>query len=228
MMRALLAAGAVVGLAALAARPSQAATFDPAAGDASSPAWGIPADESDQTNNAFEDAWQTMNPTNLFAPAVPADVAARNVRAFLDALASDQFEGTARYGDNGYNVMFGGRLFDSYADHPRQYFPFTDRAGNTRRTSAAGRYQFIVPTWDSLAARLQLPDFGPDSQDAAAVELIREKGALADVQAGRLAMATAKVATIWASLPGAGANQHEGPYQSLVAAFQAGGGLLTA
>jgi lysozyme len=52
-------------------------------------------------------------------------------------------------------------------------------------------------------------DFTPDSQDAAAWFLIEEKGAGADVLAGRTADAVAKVRKIWASLPGAGYGQRE-------------------
>jgi muramidase (phage lysozyme) len=155
------------------------------------------------------------------APPPPSE-AETNLRAFLDAIA--YAEGTG--GPNGYRTLFGGGLFDSFADHPRQFFTFTNKIGQQLRTSAAGRYQFLSRTWDELAKKLELPDFGPESQDRAAIELIRQRGALRDVQAGRFADAVAKVAPIWASLPGAGYNQPERKLSALTAAYRAAGGTL--
>jgi lysozyme len=220
----LIAIAVVLAIAALAARrsisPAQPAPTWPS-DDQGDNVWGMPQ-ETDQTNNVFEDVMLSANPFNYLPADVPDADAQRNVRAFLDMLAVS--EGTAGWGDNGYNVMFGHRLFVNYADHPRQYFTFTNSAGATLRTSAAGRYQFIVPTWDALRSKMGLPDFSPASQDAAAIELIRERGALRDVQAGRLAMAIDKCRTIWASLPGAGYSQPERSFPTLLAAYQSAGG----
>lgn len=117
-----------------------------------------------------------------------------NVQAFLRVIR--HAEGTA--GANGYRTMFTGILFDNgFADHPRQ----THCAGSLCST-AAGAYQFLSSTWDYLRLRLKLKDFSPLSQDMAAVELIREKGAIDDVVAGRFETAIAKVNKVWASLPG--------------------------
>jgi lysozyme len=55
------------------------------------------------------------------------------------------------------------------------------------KSTAAGAYQFLASTWDDLKRKLNLPDFGPHSQDLAAQELIRERHALADVADGRFA-----------------------------------------
>ena len=152
-----------------------------------------------------------------------------NVRAFLDMIAFS--EGTT--GPDGYRFMFGypknpDRLCASLADHPRLYFSFTV-AGRELKTSAAGRYQFLISTWDELRAKLHLPDFGPASQDAAAIELIRQRGALPDVRAGRVSAAISKCAKTWASLPGAGYGQPEQKIASLLNAYKsAGGSTLTA
>lgn len=144
----------------------------------------------------------------------------RNTRAFLDMLAYS--EGTA--GPNGYRTLFGGTFFDSFKDHPRQSFQFTDKAGRNLRTTAAGRYQFLARTWDALAKQLDLADFGPANQDKAALELIRQRGALRDVQAGRIEAAIAKCAPIWASLPGAGYAQPERKLSSLLNTYAQAGG----
>lgn len=196
-----------------------------------------PADDNtDQLATPFEEIFVNLNPTTYIPAAVPADVAAQNERAFLDMLA--YAEGTS--GPDGYRTMFGHELFDSFADHPRRAVQFRNKLGELLWTSAAGRYQFMaasplpngrstrVDTWGVIQRRLGLPDFGPASQDAAALELIRERGALNDVRAGRLSAAIAKVAPVWASLPGAGHNQLERNYTTLIAQYQAAGGNLEA
>lgn len=180
--------------------------------------------EPDQLPNAFESFTATVNPMNYLPESVPQDTAARNERAFLDMIA--YAEGTN--GPNGYATAFGGGLIPSLADHPRKFYPFTNGRGEALKTSAAGRYQFLMKTWDALVAKLALPDFGPQSQDAAALELIRQRGAAADVRAGRTEQAIAKCAPIWASLPGAGYAQPERKLTTLVAQYRAAGGTTEA
>lgn len=182
-------------------------------------------DMPDQTPDLLDSLAVDLNPMTYLPPAIPQSVADRNARAFLDMIA--YAEGTGSNAD-GYRMMFGGGLFDSYADHPRRVFTFTNRVGKTLRTTAAGRYQFLARTWDYLAAQLNLPDFGPFYQDAAALQLIRERGALNDVRAGRLTTAITKCAPVWASLPGAGYNQPERKLSNLVAAYTAAGGNFEA
>lgn len=184
----------------------------------------IPDESHDQTTNTIEDIQVTLDPTTYTPAAVTVDVAANNEKAFLDMIA--YAEGTI--GENGYRTLFGGGLFDSFADHPRKMFSFTNKRGEQLKTSAAGRYQFLARTWDELARRLSLSDFSPENQDKAALELVRERGALADVQAGRVTVAIAKCAKIWASLPGAGYAQPERKLTTLVAQFQSHGGNLEA
>ena len=57
-----------------------------------------------------------------------------NTAAFLKMLRRS--EGTA--GPNGYRTLFGGALFDGWADHPRVTKQFKDKAGRVLWTSAAG------------------------------------------------------------------------------------------
>lgn len=180
-------------------------------------------DMPDQTAGTVESLINQLNPMQ-YIDRTPDQIAAANEAAFLDMIA--YAEGTA--GPDGYRTMFGGGLFDSYADHPRVLHSFTDKIGRQLKTSAAGRYQFLARTWDELQRKLDLPDFGPASQDSAALELIRQRGALADVRAGRVAEAVAKVAPIWASLPGAGYHQPERKLTQLLAAYQASGGNIEA
>lgn len=135
-------------------------------------------------------------------------------------------EGTAGRGDNGYNVMYGGSLFENgYVDHPRQPHTFLIK-GKAVTSTAAGRYQLLARFWDVYKKQLALKDFGHDAQDAVAWQQIRECRATADVEAGRLHDAVTKCARIWASLPGAGYGQHEQRFEVLEDAFLAAGGTV--
>ena len=71
----------------------------------------------------------------------------------------------------GYNVMYGGGTFDSYADHPRQAVPITTGPNAGQYSTAAGKPQFLAGTWDELQRELNLPDFSPHSQDRGAWHL---------------------------------------------------------
>ncbi|EKT4100364.1 TPA: glycoside hydrolase family 104 protein [Stenotrophomonas maltophilia] len=148
-----------------------------------------------------------------------------NVAAFLDMLAVS--EGTdipsQRSRDRGYDVIVGGQLFTDYRDHPRVLVSLP-RYGI--KSSAAGRYQFLRSTWDDLRARLVLPDFGPVSQDRAAVALLKQCGAYELIRLGRFDAAVTAARRIWASLPGAGYGQKEHALETLRAAYRAAGGAL--
>jgi muramidase (phage lysozyme) len=143
----------------------------------------------------------------------------QNVVAFLKTIRVS--EGTS--GDDGYSILVGGGHFDGFDDHPRQLVYLPNLGINS---SAAGAYQILRRTWDGVAGKLGLTDFSPASQDRAAVELIRQRGALADVRAGRFADAIAKCKKEWASLPGAGYGQRENSLASLQAAYLDAGGNL--
>lgn len=240
-MKWVIAAAVTVVLAATLARRAQAASSAPIWTGLNPNVldWLDASDEAaEQLPDLFESAIVNVTPSTHIAPSNAPTVQASNLRAFLDAIAFA--EGTAREADNGYRTMFGYRTFDSYADHPRQAVQFTDRAGRKLWTSAAGRYQFMavsplpngkstkVDTWDRLRADLRLPDFSPASQDAAAKELIRQRGALNDVYAGRFDDAVRKVAPVWASLPGANHNQPERSLAALRTAYRDAGGTFEA
>ncbi len=146
-----------------------------------------------------------------------SSAAAANRAAFLAMIRKS--EGTA--GPNGYRTFYGGSLFSDLSAHPNT--PHT-AAGIT--STAAGAYQFLFRTWEECRRALSLPDFGPESQDAAAVFLIKRRGALPDVDAGNFAAAVAACRKEWASLPGAGYGQHENTLASLQAVYVAAGGSV--
>lgn len=118
-----------------------------------------------------------------------------NVAAFLRVIRQGE---SSQYA-NAYNMLVGGGHIDSLEKHPKQrvYVRRLDLY-----STAAGAYQFIASTWDECAKALDLPDFSESSQDLAAVFLIRRRGALEDVIAGRFEAAVTKCNREWASLPG--------------------------
>lgn len=143
-----------------------------------------------------------------------------NRTAFLDMVA--WAEGTAGHGDGGYNVVVGYTSFDDYSDHPRQMVEIKPHF----YSSAAGRYQLLARFFDPYKATLHLPDFGPEAQDAIALQQIRECHALADVDAGRLRDAIIRCNRIWASLPGLPYGQHTRTMEQCAKAFVGAGGVM--
>lgn len=84
----------------------------------------------------------------------------------------------------------------------------------------------MLRDWAHYKAQLKLPDFSPDSQDLWAIQLIRERKALPDIEAGNIASAIQKCRNIWASLPGAGYNQPEHSLDKLIAQYVKAGGTV--
>lgn len=140
----------------------------------------------------------------------------QNIAAFLDMLAVS--EGTANHPltkNRGYDVIVTGldgkpEIFTDYSDHPfahgRPAKVFNRRG---EKSTASGRYQQLYLFWPHYRKQLALPDFSPLSQDRLAIQLIRERGALDDIRAGRIERAISRCRNIWASLPGAGYGQRE-------------------
>lgn len=239
-MRWALSIIAVIAAAAILARRAQAAQAEPWAGvsvpDLSWLDVGRGEQEADQLPSPIESAIVNVSPSTYLEPAMTEQAKARNLAAFLSMI--EFAEGTGR-GDP-YRVCYGYRhSIRDLSDHPAitgewrgeklpDHMCRAAGFGPGCVSTAAGRYQINRPTWAPLKRSLNLPDFGPASQDAAAFELIRQRGALNDVYAGRVSQAVAKVAKVWASLPGAGYDQPERKLASLVTAYQAAGGTTEA
>ena len=132
----------------------------------------------------------------------------QNIAAFLDMLAVS--EGTANHPltkNRGYDVIVTGldgkpEIFTDYSDHPfahgRPAKVFNRRG---EKSTASGRYQQLYLFWPHYRKQLALPDFSSLSQDRLAIQLIRERGALDDIRAGRIERAISRCRNIWASLP---------------------------
>ena len=165
--------------------------------------------QAGQMNSPLDDLSAAVDGSD--AGSTSADQVAANQAAFLATI------GYSEGAD--YNVLYGGGTFSDYSTHPNQAVT----AGNYTST-AAGKYQILYKTWLYLSAKLGLSDFSPATQDAMALELISEKGALGDVQAGRFATAVGKCAKTWASLPGSPYGQPTHPLATLATAYTSAGG----
>ena len=60
---------------------------------------------------------------------------------------------------------------------------------------------------DAYRKQLGLKDLSPKSQDAVALQQIKERGALPMIDRGDIRQAIDRCSNIWASLPGAGYGQ---------------------
>lgn len=117
-----------------------------------------------------------------------------NMRAFLDVIA--YAEGTL----DSYNLTFAFRTFSDYSRHPALLI-----CSGGYCSDAAGRYQIKSDTWRDVRRELGLPDFSPESQDRAAVQLIKWRGGYDDVERidgpNTFSNSLYTVRKEWASLP---------------------------
>jgi lysozyme len=105
----------------------------------------------------------------------------------------------------GYRVLYGGGRFSRMDRHPE----ITVKRRYT--SAAAGAYQFLPGTWKEAAGRLRLRDFGPASQDQAALYLVEKRGALATLDRQGLSHEVLhRLAPEWASLPTHSGGSHYG------------------
>lgn len=134
----------------------------------------------------------------------------------------------------GYDVIVTGEdgkpeIFSDFSDHPFAARPpkvISSKCSPVLRSSAAGRYQQIFKYWPYYKNLLKLNNFGPVAQDQVAIQLIKERQAWFLVENGRFDAAVSRCKNIWASLPGAGYNQHENSIDMLRIAYVQCGGKL--
>jgi muramidase (phage lysozyme) len=107
-------------------------------------------------------------------------------------------EGTWAGGSqDGYRIMFGGGKFNDLTRHPDKVVH-----GGRYSSAAAGAYQFMPFTWDGVTKELGLKDFGPTSQDQAAIHLVKRRGALSTFDKGGFTPNVVNsLAPEWASFP---------------------------
>jgi muramidase (phage lysozyme) len=110
-------------------------------------------------------------------------------------------EGTRNYSNDGYDVMFSFRLMSGCTTHPNRCITY----GGTCST-AAGRYQFLTNTWNSVKRARNLASFEPENQERGAAYLIsttRRVNVPQDraMTATEFSNAMSKLSYEWASLP---------------------------
>ena len=95
-------------------------------------------------------------------------------KAFLDMLAwSEELITDVRKQKCSCRRHYGGELFTDYSDHPHKALTLNPKLKST----GAGRYQLLSRWWDAYRSN-GLKDFSPKSQDAVALQQIKERGAL--------------------------------------------------
>ena len=126
-------------------------------------------------------------------------------KAFLDMLAWSEGtdNGRQKTRNHGYDVIVGGELFTDCSDHPRKLVAKPKTQINRRRTLPASFHVGGMPTASSSERLLS------KSQDAVALQQIKERGALPMIDRGDIRQAIDRCSNIWASLPGAGYGQFE-------------------
>ena len=128
-----------------------------------------------------------------------------NLRKFLNVLSIS--EGTHSF-SNPYLAKGGTNgalLTTGFGAHPAAVgqgtWGFKDKLGRNLQSTANGKYAIRYPTWQGIEKAWGKMDFSPTSQDAAAVYLINQRGALNDVLNGNWNSALPKLGKEWASLP---------------------------
>jgi muramidase (phage lysozyme) len=122
-----------------------------------------------------------------------SDFISPNARRWLNLIS--YAEGT--WGGRGprYDITFGYTPITNLSRHPNRVV----RSGRYA-SAAAGAYQFMPATWQRAAAAAKVRDFGPQSQDLAALQLMRWRG----VDPDKSAITPENIARLsgeWAAFP---------------------------
>jgi muramidase (phage lysozyme) len=143
------------------------------------------------------------------------------VRAFLRTIRTLEHSPQAVARGDDYTTFYGGGHFTDLTNHPvltgemrgvplpRAMCIAAGYSDGVCVSTAAGAYQFIVPTWsDVRGISPRLPDFSVQSQDIAAVRLLKKTGALQSVLSDDIDGALRLASSRWASLPYSTARQN--------------------
>ena len=115
---------------------------------------------------------------------------AANLRAFLALIRQVE-------SNNDYNALVMGGSFSDFSDHPALLGWDGVRLADGRLTTAAGAYQITRTTWKDLGGGDRYGSFDPAAQDAAAMDLLKRRGALNLVKAGQYDTAVARLTNEW-------------------------------
>jgi muramidase (phage lysozyme) len=148
------------------------------------------------------------------------------LKAFLDLIGWS--EGTSRSPitrDNGYDIIVTGiagpSRFSDYSEHPFANGGHIQwKLNPPEYSTAAGRYQILARYWNVYKGQLNLRDFSPASQDAVALQMIKEKKATQLIITGDIVGAIRACSSTWASFPGNNYGQNPHSLTVLLEQFQ--------
>ena len=148
-------------------------------------------------------------------------------KAFLDLIAWSEGTSLSELTKNaGYDVIVSGvngpSVFTDYSEHPFEFGGYVTvrNVPTVLLSTAAGRYQILARYWRAYKNQLTLADFSPASQDAVALEQIKERSAFPLIEAGNIQGAIEACSNIWASFPGNDYGQGGRSMESLLAQYQ--------
>ena len=97
-------------------------------------------------------------------------------KAFLDMLAWSEGtdNGRQKTRNHGYDVIVGGELFTDYSDYSRKLVTLKLQNSNQQAPDATS---FFSRWWDAYRKQLGLKRLLSESQDAVALQQIKERGA---------------------------------------------------
>jgi len=157
---------------------------------------------------------------------------AKPLAAFLDLIAaSESTSSHPLTRADGYDVIVSGvdghNVFTDFATHPfalgrapilvraaqpAEYEPSDGTSTAAPRevkpavpalhSTASGRYQLILPTWQEISTLMHLGTFSAQNQDAAALKILEECHATEAILALDIPTAIDKACDVWASFPG--------------------------
>jgi len=175
---------------------------------------------------------------------------AKPLAAFLDLIAASEGTSShPDTRADGYDVIVSGidghHTFTDFATHPfalgrapilvraaqpAEYEPCDGTSSAAPRevkpavpalhSTASGRYQLILPTWQEISTRMHLGTFSAANQDAAALRILDECHATDAILALDIPTAIGKACNVWASFPGNLYNQGGRQVSWLLAQWQ--------
>ena len=103
--------------------------------------------------------------------------------------------------NHGYSILGGEKAVAELLRSPsRKLVTLNPKLKSNRRRTLPASFPLV----GCLPQTLGLKDFSPKSQDAVALQQIKERGALPQIDRGDIRQAIDRCSNIWASLPGAG------------------------
>jgi len=129
----------------------------------------------------------------------------RKLAAFLDLIAASEGTSTATHTrDDGYDIIVDGvdgqHAFSDYSAHPFSNGRPPIKVKNAPKllySTASGRYQITLHTWQTLTMNSSRGTFSPRDQDVAAVQMLAECHAIDFINASKIACAIKAASETW-------------------------------